>query len=109
MAKDDYFVIMYVVLKRLYGLLKQGQTISNNELDEIGSQFNRKYWKYILLNMSENGYITGVREMNTLGSEAIGYRDVQITPAGIEYLFSNSMMERVKNTMKDFKNMIPGI
>ncbi|CAM3206987.1 YjcQ family protein [Lactiplantibacillus plajomi] len=108
MAKDDYFVIMYMLLKRLYSLLKQGKVISNKELQELGYNYNTTYWEYILFNMSNEGYITGVTEVRALPGSTLRYENVQITPAGIEYLFSNSMMERVKNTLKDFKNMIPG-
>lgn len=109
MAKDDYFVIMYMLLKRLYSLLKKGEVISEQELNELGSPYNKQYWDYILLNLAENGYITGVDKIKAWGGEGIKITsDVQITPAGIEYLFSNSMMERVKNTLKDIKGMIPG-
>lgn len=109
MAKDDYFVIMYMLLKRLYDYLKQGKTITNQELDEIGSQYNQQYWAYILLNMSGQGYITGITPIKALGGTGIKYNNVQITPVGIEYLFSNSMMERVKRTLKDIKGIIPGM
>ncbi|MFH5812083.1 YjcQ family protein [Companilactobacillus sp. FL22-1] len=109
MAKDDYFVIMYMLLKRLYSLLKEGKVISEQELKELGSQYNQKYWDYILLNLTDSGYITGITQVKTFGGSSISFADnVQITPAGIEYLFSNSMMERVKNTLKDIKGMIPG-
>ncbi|WEV39273.1 YjcQ family protein [Lactobacillus sp. ESL0680] len=109
MAKDDYFVIMYMLLKRLYDYLKQGKFISNQELEEIGSQYNQQYWAYILFNMSDQGYITGIIPIKALGGTGIKYDNVQITPAGIEYLFSNSMMERVKRTLKDIKGIIPGM
>ena len=109
MAKDDYFVIMYLLLKQLYSLLKQGQSITNDQLEQLGSQYNAKYWQYILMNMTKEGYITGVTKVTTLSGETLKYQNVQITPAGIEYLFSNSMMERVKNTLKDIKDIIPGV
>ncbi|CAM3126262.1 YjcQ family protein [Lactobacillus bombicola] len=51
--------------------------------------------------------IVGIKFINTLGGKSIKYDNVQITPKGIEYLFSNSMMERVKNTLKDIKGTIP--
>ncbi|WP_334328433.1 YjcQ family protein [Companilactobacillus sp. HBUAS59699] len=109
MAKDDYFVIMYMLLKRLYSLLKNGKVISEEELNELGSQYNQQYWNYILLNLTENEYITGVTPIKAWGGSGMKIiGDVQITPKGIEYLFSNSMMERVKNTLKDIKGIIPG-
>lgn len=109
MAKDDYFVVMYLLLKRLYGLLKQGKQIDDKELDELGRQYNQDYWNYILYNLNNEGYITGIQRLQTLSGDSFIHKNVQITPAGIEYLFSNSMMERVKNTLKDIKSIVPGI
>jgi len=109
MAKDDYFVIMYLFLKRLYALLKSGKMITNDEIDEFGQAYNQDYWEYILLNLSKEGYIEGVFETKVLGGGNVACKDVKITPSGIEYLFSNSMMERVKNTLKDIKGIIPGM
>ncbi|KRL95564.1 YjcQ family protein [Levilactobacillus hammesii] len=108
MAKDDYFVIMYLFLKRLYALLKSGKTITNDEIDEFGQSYNQDYWEYILINLAKEGYIEGAVEAKTLGGGSVAYKDVKITPSGIEYLFSNSMMERVKNTLKDIKGIVPG-
>ncbi|RMC50807.1 YjcQ family protein [Lactobacillus sp. ESL0225] len=62
----------------------------------------------MLTNINNDGYIVGIKFINTLGGKSIKYDNVQITPKGIEYLFSNSMMERVKNTLKDIKGIIPG-
>lgn len=109
MAKDDYFVIMYMLLKLLYDYLKQGKQISIEELNEIVSKYNDQYRNYILTNMTNDGYIVGIHFINTLSGQSIKYGNVQITPKGIKYLFSNSMMEHVKNRLKDIKGIIPGI
>ncbi|NLR08673.1 MULTISPECIES: YjcQ family protein [Lactobacillaceae] len=109
MAKDDYFVIMYQLLKILYDKLKQGKSITDDEFNMLSDKLNETYWHYILINMANEGFISGVQSISTLNGEDIKTHNVKITPAGIEYLFSNSMMERVKNTLKDIKGIIPGI
>lgn len=108
MAKDDYFVVMYRLLKILYSNLKQGKQISDREFAELQGTLNQRYWEYILSNLMNDGYITGITPIRTLSGDTIKCHDVMITPLGIEYLFSNSMMERVKNTLKDIKDTIPG-
>lgn len=109
MAKDDYFVIMYMLLRRLYDYLKKGKFISDEEMNELAGHYNETYWRYILLNMQSSGFIEGVSEVQTLTGHSIKCHNVQITPTGIEYLFSNSMMERVKNALKDIKGIVPGV
>ncbi|WP_260253972.1 YjcQ family protein [Levilactobacillus brevis] len=109
MAKDDYFVVMYQLLKILYDKLKQGKSITDEEFNQLSYKLNENYWNYILINMANEGFISGVQPVSTLNGENIKTHNVQITPAGIEYLFSNSMMERVKNTLKDIKGIVPGM
>ncbi|MFD1431222.1 YjcQ family protein [Lacticaseibacillus yichunensis] len=109
MAKDDYFVIVYQLLKLLYENLKQGKQITSQEFNDLCINLNQSYWDFIVLNMSRDGYISGVVEIKTLTGIAPKIQDVMITPKGIEYLFSNSMMERVKNTLKDLKSIVPGM
>ncbi|BAN07788.1 hypothetical protein LVISKB_2153 [Levilactobacillus brevis KB290] len=109
MAKDDYFVVMYQLLKILYDKLKQGKSITDEEFDQLSYKLNETYWNYILINMVNEGLISGVQPISTLNGENIKTHNVQITPTGIEYLFSSSMMERVKNTLKDIKGIVPGM
>ena len=109
MAKDDYFVIMYQLLKILYDKLKQGTSITDEEFNQLSYKINETYWNYILINMTNEGFISGVQSISTLDGESVKAHNVQITPTGIEYLFSNSMMERVKNALKDIKGIIPGM
>lgn len=109
MAKDDYFVVMYQLLKILYDKLKQGKSITDEEFDQLSYKLNETYWNYILINMVNERLISGVQPISTLNGENIKTHNVQITPTGIEYLFSSSMMERVKNTLKDIKGIVPGM
>ena len=108
MAKDDYFVIVYQVLKYLYEQLKNGQPL---EVDKLTAQYyrvNDRYWYYILENMLEQGYVKGYRSVLTKdGQVFLGLECTVITPKGIEYLFDNSLMEKVKRTLKGIKDMTP--
>ena len=82
MAKDDYFVITYKLLKILYEALKHGKFITADELNELSSSINHEYWIYILATLSECGYISGVEIINTLTGKDIKVINIQITPKG---------------------------
>lgn len=113
MAKDDYFVIVYKILAYLYMKLKAGEEVEAEMLMYDGSlfQINKKYWLYILQNMINDGYITGLN--NIMVGE--GYyvkaqlKDCQITPKGISYLCENSTIEKAKQFLKDLKEVTPFI
>lgn len=111
MAKDDYFVVMYQILKMLYEALKNGHQVTDEEFSNQLLGLNEQYWNYIIRSMNDEGFITGVFQIRAaIGTDNAGvkFHNVQITPQGIEYLFSNGMMERVKNTLKDIKGIVPG-
>lgn len=111
MAKDDYFVVIYQVLKYLYACLKQGVEADVNKLNSTALQLNRKYWAYIMLNLLDSGYIKGIHTtiIDGVGEQIVSLEGIQITPKGIEYLFDNSMMTQLKNTLKEIKDIVPFI
>ncbi|WP_127849713.1 YjcQ family protein [Lacticaseibacillus hulanensis] len=113
MAKDDYFVVMYKILRVLYDALKTGQPVTDEDFGNLFLALNEQYWNFIVQNMSDDGYITGVYKVKptiSIGeTSGIKYHNVKITTKGIEYLFSNSMMERVKNALEDIKSLMPGM
>lgn len=92
MAKDDYFVIAYKLLTILYVSLKNGKTISNDQLKKLSEGIPFEYWEYILKSLSEKGYIVDVVPISSLSGESIKINNIQITPKGIEYLQDNSKM-----------------
>lgn len=106
MAKDDYFVIAYKLLTILYVSLKNGKTISNDQLKKLSEGIPFEYWKYILKSLSEEGYIVGVVPISSLSGESIKINNIQITPKGIEYLQDNSKMQKVKDFLKETRNWI---
>lgn len=110
MAQNDYFVIVYRVLKYLYDCLKKGEKPEAEYL--VASTYNipENYWIYILLSLINEEYIKGIRVDHTKDGVILGdLQEAIITPKGIEYLFENSLIEKAKKTLKDVKDMIPFI
>ena len=111
MAKDDYHVIVYKILSYIYARLKKGEPVEPEMLMYDGGlfQINREYWVYIFANMLEEGYINGLHNVRAGNGyyikEQLG--NCEITPKGIEYLSENSLMKRVKNFLKDIKDLSP--
>ena len=110
MAQNDYFVIVYRVLKYLYDCLKKGEKPEAEYL--VASTYNipENYWIYILLSLINEEYIKGISVNHTKEGVILGdLQEAIITPKGIEYLFENSLIEKAKKTLKDVKDMIPFI
>ena len=97
----------------MYIRLKRGESIDAKCLKHDGILFNinYKYWEYIMENMMTQGWIRGISITKPWGSDKIveGLEQCEITPAGIEYLCDNSFMEKVKQFMKDIKEITPFI
>lgn len=110
MAKDDYHVIVCRMLAYLYAGLKSGAELDINELMPERLNISPKYWLYIIENLQEQGYISGVYIGRLLeGMPSVRLDGVKITPAGIEYLQSNSMIEKAKSFLKTLKEITPGL
>ena len=90
MAQNDYFVIVYQVLKYLYECLKKGEKPEACYLTASAYNIPENYWQYIILSLITEEYVKGI-----------------ITPKGISYLFENSLIEKAKRTLKDVKEMVP--
>lgn len=111
MAKDDYFVLAYKLLKYLYKCLKAGVKPDFSYLTYETKDFPiaEEYWNYLLEKLSDSGYIEGVvvvRPDN--GPVMIRKTDTfRITPLGIEYLQENSMMKKAAEAVKEIAGLIP--
>lgn len=108
MARDDYFVIVYQLMKYLYECLKKGEKPEVDHLQASYYSIPKNYWEYIIVSLSQAGYIAGI--MISPSKDGVAFGDLQdaiITPKGIEYLFENSLIEKAKRTLKDVKEMIP--
>ena len=113
MAKDDYFVLAFRLLSYLYACLKEGKRPDMEYLSYDTRHFpiGEEYWNYLLVNLHKESFITGVSIVSSLGQveQAKITRHLQITPKGIEYLAENSMMQKAKAALKEFKDIIPGL
>lgn len=98
MAKDDYFVLVYKLLRYLYRCLKDGLPASWELISPHTKDFpiGQEYFSYLLSHLLEDGYIEGIAEVKKIGGplqfkETTG---LAITPKGIEYLEDNNLMKR---------------
>ena len=106
MAKDDYHVVVFRILKYLYQRLKKGEPVEAEMLvcDSKICQINESYWRYIIISMQEEGLIKGLKK----GKGQVSYdrleeqlKNIQITPKGIDVLSDSRMGERVDQLVKE--------
>lgn len=110
MAKNDYFVIVYRILTYLYDCFQAGERVELDMISPEALQINNGYWTNTIESMFQEGYISGVaivRRLNAAPGIKIG--NLKITQKGMKYLQENSMMEKAKNTLKEIKEIIPGL
>ena len=108
MARDDYFVIVYSLLSYLYKQLKRGQKVDVDDLTAEYYGIPENYWLYILDSLLEQGYTKGYKMQQTkFGVVHTDLSNMQITPNGIQYLFDNTLFEKVKRTLKELKDITP--
>ena len=111
MAKDDYHVIVYQILAYLYITLKEGKAVDPSLLDYQSNYLgiNKKYWTYIMVNMLNEGYISGITVEKPWGEDAMitDLQKCQITPKGIEYVTDDRFMKKAIQFLKDVKSIVP--
>ncbi len=112
MASNDYHVIVYKLLTYLYECLKRDLDPDRAHIQEILdiSGAKSEYADYIIGHMYSDGLIQGVDLVPIQRKKYPGIKylqDFAITPLGIEYLQSNSMMARAMAFLKDAKDIIP--
>lgn len=111
MKKDDFFVIAYRFLSYLYECAKAGETPRACEMSEEKYGISEKYWYFIVTSLYDDGYIKGVEEVHLPAHIGKVYRinEPQITIKGIEFLQTNSSIEKAKRTLKELKAVVPGL
>ena len=69
MARDDYYVIVHQILSYLYRSLKEGTEVDPKMLIFDGYLFkiNERYWLFIIQNMVNDGYMSGVQVVKAWG------------------------------------------
>ena len=110
MAKDDYYVIVYRLLKYLYDCLKKSVNPNMEALDAAFFGIGEPYWEYIISNLVIDGYITGAVLVPIRGRVERGVKishGIKITPKGILFLEENSIFQKIKYVVKDIADIIP--
>ena len=108
MAKDDMFKIIYCILKELYECKKQCVKVNKEDIGYERLEISYSYWLDILLEIQRKRYIKGVIYRLTKGTgRVVDYDNIDITFEGVEYLEENSMMKKVKDALKDIKDIVP--
>ena len=110
MARDDYFVIAYTILKYLYKCLKTGSTPDKSILNHEYFDVDEGYFGYILEHLYADGYVEGVRLVHSLGADRPQVRmltSFAITPAGIEYLSVHPTLKKAKEVAATVAAFIP--
>ena len=91
MAKDDYFVLAYRILKYLYECFKAGERADTDMFGPDALGINNGYWVNIIESLYNEGYITGVAFSIAVGAiRSAKVYDARITQKGIEFLEDNS-------------------
>lgn len=110
MAKDDYFKIVYVILKELYGCRKANQPVDLEAISPKRFGVEAGYLLSILEELLENGYIKGfIVKHSKTGKYVMNLEEMEITMNGIEYLQENSKMKQIYKMAKEIKDFIPGM
>ena len=90
--------LIYKILSMLEGAMGcdgfDHEAISANKLG-----VSEGLWKSCMEMLIEEGYVKGAFVERTLGNTYIEYDNVRISLAGLEYLKSNSTMQKIKNML----------
>lgn len=110
MAKDDYFVIAYRILKYLYACFKAGERADVEMFGPAALGINNGYWVNLMESLSREGYITGVVFPRAVGSiRGAEVYDARITQSGIEFLEDNKRMKKAAEFLRAVKETVPGL
>lgn len=114
MAKDDYFVIVYKILKYLYECMKAGKRPMAEDIQPSCQMFSipEPYWSSIMSELIDCRYVKGIYKVDIMGS-GTGYKfspEAAITMAGVEFLQENSRMQKAKDFVgEEFKSVLAGV
>lgn len=110
MPHDDYFRIVFIILKSLYEYKKAHKKFDLDEISAEVLKINEGYRDEILEEMLDSGYVKGFKVKQYIaGKHITGLSNIDITERGIEYLSENSNMKKVYAILKETRDWIPGI
>lgn len=107
----DNFKIIYRILKYLEEHMDDEYIDSDGiSHEKMGISFIR--WEKLLWLMQEEGYIKGLLYEQTLSDSSphvVSPISPKITIKGLEYLTENSLMQKVAKSLKQVKEVVPGM
>lgn len=110
MAKDDYNVVVYKILKYLYKCLKTGEDVKIEYITPEELEIPESYWKYIIIHLYEDGLIEKLKVCNLISAKdnpQISFqKSTTITPAGIEFLLDNSLMKKAGEFLSTVSDVV---
>ena len=108
MAKDDYFVLAYRVLKYLYECFKAGERAEMEEFSPSVLGINGGYWVNLMESLSIEGYITGITFPSAIGApKSPKVQNLKITEKGILFLQENSTIQKAADFLRSVKETVP--
>lgn len=108
MARDDYFRMLYEILKKLYLAKKQGQPVDLLQISADSLGIPQGYRDEILSDALYKGLVSGFTVKSDInGTVVMGLERIKITYDGIEYLKENSNMRKVVEYLKTIGEFIP--
>lgn len=99
-------VIICKLLAYLYDCMKKGKPAERDVLERDGVVFAgipEQYRAMVVREVSERGYVTGLRVKPFDDKLNVIILEPEITLAGVEYLFENRTMARALNALKELK------
>ncbi|MCD7796779.1 MAG: YjcQ family protein [Clostridiales bacterium] len=99
MLWNDYFVVVYRILSYLYDCLKKDEKVNREAISPQGLNIVSGYWMYILEYLQKYNRINDISLGKT--AETTKIDDIEITPKGIIYLFTDPTMKRAKEFIEN--------
>lgn len=102
----DNMKIVYKVLSEVH---KQMDDISFDEsfIKDLKISDNRV--NKIIETLLDEGYLTGIKISKSKTGNIVMFMSSRLTIKGMEFLQENSVMEKIKNGLKDIKDVTPFI
>ena len=101
MPRDDYFAIVYRILRYLYERFQTGKAPDMDKFNAEAFDVDPGYWANILESLYDDGYVKNLTLVPRMGG-APGIRadNLKITSLGIEYLKDDVNMENARELLK---------
>lgn len=99
MAKNDIEVIVYKILRYMYGKMQTGERPEFEDMCWESKLMNipERYWKQVMVELVDKRFVKGIRYTHTKGGILVEIHDTAcITLEGREYLVNNSGMATAK-------------